>query len=106
MQLETESTDARYLVRRILFTVVWLPVQLTLSMIFATGGILIVLSLGVLLSPLLALVFLIRRAMRGSASGSAGGLMRMLSRTPGERAIVRGPDRPESGAEPEHDDGE
>lgn len=76
MHLEAESTDARYLVRRILFTVVWLPIQLTLSMIFATGGILIVLSLGILLSPLLGIAFLVRRAMRGSERDGEAGPMR------------------------------
>lgn len=47
---------------RMLIAAIWMPIQITLSLIFATGGIFLLLVLGIIFSPLIGLYFLIRRS--------------------------------------------
>lgn len=59
---------------RVLLTMLWLPVQITLSLIFATGGIFFLLIAGVILGPFVGLYFLIRHLVRKPADEESDGL--------------------------------
>ena len=64
---EGDRTETRALLVRILIAGIWIPVQVTLSLLFATGGILLLLILGLILGPVIGLVFLVRHLVRGAA---------------------------------------
>ena len=67
-----EGDGDRGVALRILMTVVWLPIQITLSLIFATGGIFFLLIAGVLFGPFVGLYFLVRHLVRGSSAERDG----------------------------------
>jgi len=56
----SDGREDRVLIARILFAIVWLPIQVVLSLFFAVGGLMLVLILGLILGPFIALFFLIR----------------------------------------------
>lgn len=58
------------IVLRILIAVVWVPIQVTLSLLFATGGLFLVLILGIALSPFIGLFFLVRWGLRKEGEAS------------------------------------
>lgn len=66
--MDTERGEDRAVVVQVLIAIVWLPIQITLSLVFATGGLFLLLILGILLSPFIALFFLIRHLARGSGT--------------------------------------
>lgn len=49
---------------KILVAVIWVPIQITLSLLFATGGLFLLVILGIVFSPLIGLFFLARWAVR------------------------------------------
>lgn len=57
------DTGDRAVFVRMLLMIVWLPFQITLSLIFATGGIFFVLVLGLVFGPFVGLYFLIRKGL-------------------------------------------
>lgn len=61
---DREDGDGRAVLVRILIAIVWMPIQITLSLVFATGGIFFVLILGVVLGPFVGAFFLIRHLLR------------------------------------------
>lgn len=62
---EKESPgEGRGLLVRILIIIIWVPIQITLSLIFATGGMFFVLIFGIILAPFAGLFFLIRHMVR------------------------------------------
>lgn len=63
------DSESRATLGRILFAVVWMPIQITLSLIFAAGGIMLVLILGLALGPFIGLFFLLRHLLRQGRSG-------------------------------------
>ena len=67
---EHADTEAGILLR-ILIAAVWLPIQITLALFFATGGIFFVLIFGMLAGPFVALYFLIRHLLRSDPNGNA-----------------------------------
>lgn len=63
---DSERGEDRAVVIQILIAIVWLPIQITLSLLFATGGLFLLLILGIVLAPFIGLFFLIRHLVRGS----------------------------------------
>ena len=61
---EVAERDDRALLLRILAAVVWLPIQVTLGLFFATGGIFFVLLLGIVAGPFIGLYFLVQHLLR------------------------------------------
>lgn len=59
------ASEGRGLLVRILIIVIWVPIQITLSLIFATGGMFFVLIFGIILAPFAGLFFLVRHMVRG-----------------------------------------
>ena len=53
---------------RVLIAIVWLPVQVTLSLLFATGGIFLLLMLGIVVAPFVGAISLIRHLLRARGS--------------------------------------
>lgn len=62
--LNDDSTDERAVLVRILLAIVWAPIQIVLSLFFATGGIFLLLILGLVVGPFVGLFFLVRRGVR------------------------------------------
>lgn len=58
------DSESRAALGRMLFVVVWMPIQITLSLIFGVGGIMLVLILGLVLAPFIGLFLLLRRLLR------------------------------------------
>lgn len=65
---EDQGGDDRALLVQILVAVVWLPIQLILSLLFATGGMFLLLILGMVLAPFIGVFFLIRHLVRSTGS--------------------------------------
>lgn len=63
-QRSASEEGGREVARNILVAVFWIPIQITLSLIFATGGMFLLLVLGLVLSPFIGLFFLIRSIIR------------------------------------------
>jgi hypothetical protein len=70
---EEEAAEERAILGRILFAMVWVPIQVTLSLFLATGGMFLLLVLGLVLGPFVGLFLLIRRLVRGPAPEPEGG---------------------------------
>lgn len=64
---ESGGGEGRAVLVRVLIAVVWLPIQLTLSLLFATGGMFLLLILGMLLAPFIGVFFLIRHLVRSTS---------------------------------------
>lgn len=64
--MDTERGEDRAVVIQVLIAVVWLPIQITLSLLFATGGMFLLLILGIVLAPFIGLFFLVRHLVRRS----------------------------------------
>jgi hypothetical protein len=69
---EQEAAEERAILGRILFAMVWLPIQLTLSLFLAAGGMFLLLVLGLVLGPFVGLFLLIRRLVRRPSPGLEG----------------------------------
>ncbi len=63
------ARDDRALLGRILFAMIWMPIQVVLSLFIATGGLMLLLVLGILLSPFIGLFLLVRYLVRRASSG-------------------------------------
>jgi hypothetical protein len=70
---DQEAAEERAILGRILFAMVWVPIQVTLSLFLATGGMFLLLVLGLVLGPFVGLFLLIRRLVRGPAPDPEGG---------------------------------
>ncbi len=55
--------DADGTLGRIVVTILWLPIQLSIMMLFAAGGILFLLLIGLALVPFAGLFLLVRRLL-------------------------------------------
>lgn len=64
---ESGYGEGRALLARVLIAIVWLPIQLTLSLLFATGGLFLLLILGMVLAPFIGLFLLIRHLVRSTS---------------------------------------
>lgn len=70
-----EVNDAgRAVLLRILIAIFWIPVQITLSLLFATGAMFLVLTLGLVLAPFVGAWFLGRRVVRRWRGRRRGGV--------------------------------
>lgn len=67
-------------VSRILFAMIWLPIQISIMLLFATGGIMLLLMLALALAPFAGLALLIRRLVRGPTSTDPMPRQRLLTR--------------------------
>jgi len=63
-----EHDENGALVKRLLFAVVWLPIQMCLMLLFATGGIVHLIALALVLAPFGVLYLLARRLVGRSGS--------------------------------------
>ena len=72
-QNDGDGGGGREVLVRILIAIVWFPIQITLSLIFATGGIFFVLIFGVVLGPFAGIYFLVRHLLRDSAGQAEQG---------------------------------
>lgn len=70
---EQEAAEERAILGRVLFAVVWVPIQVTLSLFFATGGIFLLLILGLVLGPFVGLFLLVRHVVRRPAREPGAG---------------------------------
>lgn len=65
---KSPTGDAGALIGRILFAMVWMPIQIAVSLFFATGGLMLLLLLGILLAvllgPFVGLFMLVRSLVR------------------------------------------
>lgn len=64
---ESGGGEGRAVLVRVLIAIVWLPIQVTLSLLFATGGMFLLLILGIVLAPFIGGFFLIRHLVRSSS---------------------------------------
>ena len=62
---DAPASESRAVLARVLFAAVWLPIQITLSLLFATGGLFLLLILGMALAPFVGGFLLIRHLARG-----------------------------------------
>lgn len=64
---ESGDGEGRAVLVRVMIAIVWLPIQLTLSLLFATGGMFLLLILGMVLAPFIGVFFLIRHLVRSTS---------------------------------------
>lgn len=77
---DDEPLSGWAVVSRILFAIIWLPIQISIMLLFGTGGIMLLLLLAFALTPFVGLALLIRRLLRGPTSTDPIPRQRLLTR--------------------------